>query len=117
MLGIFILLIIFLIIDQIIGSGFYHRLILDFWPIDSSRVGPNLIASAVQWFIVSLFVAAIYPPFRHWIENQFSGIHEKMEQRHQEHLKKIEDRHQQNMSLLKEHHEKQMEQLKKNNEN
>jgi hypothetical protein len=115
-LGILIILVIALTIDQLTGGGFYHRLVLDFWPIDYSRVGPNLVASAVQWFIVGLVAAVIYPPFRHWIESQFDGVHEKIDKHHQEHLQKIEERHQQHLDLMKEHHEKQMEQLKKNNE-
>jgi hypothetical protein len=35
---------------------FHARLAADFWPLDSSRVGPNLLAAVVQGAIV--FIAA-----------------------------------------------------------
>lgn len=28
---------------------FWHRLVLDFWPPDSSRVAPNLVASSIAF--------------------------------------------------------------------
>ena len=43
---------------------FHGRVGADFWPLDSSRVGPNLVASVIQWIIIALVVYLAYPPVR-----------------------------------------------------
>lgn len=58
---------------------FAARMVQDFWPIDSSRVGPNLVASVVQWIIVAIVASIVYPPFRNWIEREINKIHEKLD--------------------------------------
>jgi hypothetical protein len=52
----------------------WHRFLADFWPIDDSRVGPNLVASVVQWALVLIAAALFYPPTRRWVE-QFVQHH------------------------------------------
>jgi hypothetical protein len=46
----------------------WDRFLADFWPIDGSRVGPNLVASVVQWALIAIAVALLYPPARRAIE-------------------------------------------------
>ena len=40
----------------------------DFWPPDRSAVGPNLVASVVQWAILLIVGALLYPPTRRAVE-------------------------------------------------
>jgi hypothetical protein len=64
----------------IIGIIFWHgRLAADFWPLDASRVGPNLVASVVQWAIVALVVYLAYPPIRRRIDAELKKAHEKLD--------------------------------------
>ena len=42
----------------------WGRFLADFWPLDGSRVGPNLVASVVQWALIAIAVALLYPPAR-----------------------------------------------------
>lgn len=42
----------------------FARFEADFWPLDASRVGPNLVASVVQWGLVAFALYLLYPPFR-----------------------------------------------------
>jgi hypothetical protein len=46
----------------------WPRFVADFWPPDSSRVGPNLVAAIVQAVFILIVLALVYPPTRHWIE-------------------------------------------------
>ena len=63
----------------ILSDWFAKRIVEDFWPLDSSRVGPNLVASVVQWIIVVLIASFIYPPLRKWIENELQKLHDKLD--------------------------------------
>jgi hypothetical protein len=49
----------------------WGRVRADFWPLDSSRVGPNLVASVVQWAIILVVVVLLWPPTRRRI-HQFT---------------------------------------------
>lgn len=42
----------------------WSRFLSDFYPPDRSFVGPNLIASVVQWAVILIAVALVYPPAR-----------------------------------------------------
>ena len=47
---------------------FWSRFTADFWPPDRSYVGPNLVASVVQWAIIFLAAVLLYPPFRRAVD-------------------------------------------------
>jgi hypothetical protein len=68
---------------------FHDRIGADFWPPDSSRVGPNLVAAVVQAMIVTVVLALLYPPFRRAIhrffDHKLDGIHSKLDALHQSH--------------------------------
>lgn len=57
----------------------HNRIGPDFYPLDSSRVGPNLVASVVQWIIVALVAYLVYPPLRKridaWVGSHFRQAH------------------------------------------
>jgi len=68
-----------------IGSGWLaQRLTQDFWPLDASRVGPNLVASVVQWAVLAIVAVSIYPPLRRWVEGLFHSLHNKIDRHHHE---------------------------------
>lgn len=77
--GIAFLITIILILISIFSQWFIDRMIQDFWPIDNSRVGPNLVASVAQWIIVVLIASIFYPPLRKWIEKEINIIHQKLD--------------------------------------
>ena len=68
-----------LVIIALASDWMGSRLSADFWPLDASRVGPNLVASVVQWALVVLVASVVYPPLRHWIEGRFSELHSKLD--------------------------------------
>jgi hypothetical protein len=69
--------------------AFRHRLRADFIPLDGSRVGPNLIASLIQW--AALFTAAVllWPPWRarlhRLIDSKLAPLHARVEALHARH--------------------------------
>ena len=69
----------------ILAVVFFHgRLNADFWPLDSSRVGPNLVASVVQWALIALVAYLVYPPVRKWIDTEMkkgrAEMHAKLDE-------------------------------------
>jgi hypothetical protein len=84
-LAIFVLFIAFVVclISSIIVSDFWSilwdHIYHDFWPLDASRVGPNLVAAVVQWLLVGLIASVFYPPLRHWIERELDHLHVKLD--------------------------------------
>jgi fumarate reductase subunit D len=62
---------------------FRSRISADFWPLDSSRVGPNLVASLVQAAIVLIIAALIWPPTRRRIHRfmdvKIGRVHAKLD--------------------------------------
>lgn len=46
----------------------WGRFLTDFWPPDKATVGPNILASLIQWAVILIAVALIYPPTRRAIE-------------------------------------------------
>jgi hypothetical protein len=42
----------------------WSRFLADFWPVDHSNVGPNLVASVVQWALILIVAALLWPPTR-----------------------------------------------------
>ena len=75
----------------VVVVAFRDRLGADFWPLDRSFVGPNLLASVVQWAVVLLVAALIWPPTRRRIDGFVTG-----------HLKPLHDNH---AALLASHEE------------
>jgi large-conductance mechanosensitive channel len=68
----------------IVSVVLWHgRFSADFYPLDSSRVGPNLVASVVQWAIIALVVYLAYPPVRKAIDRAVKKhtdeLHEKLD--------------------------------------
>ena len=57
----------------------WSRFLADFWPLDASRIAPNVVASVVQWALIAIAVALLYPPARRAIE--------RFAQRHVESIK------------------------------
>ena len=68
----------------ILSVVFWHgRFSADFWPLDASRVGPNLVASVIQWATIALVVYLAYPPIRKAIDaavkKHTAELHEKLD--------------------------------------
>jgi hypothetical protein len=69
---------------------FRSRISADFWPLDSSRVGPNLVASIVQWAVIFIAAVLLYPPWRRrlhrLIDAKLKPLHEhaKRQEQHNE---------------------------------
>lgn len=56
------------VVSALVSHWFALRLEADFWPIDASRVAPNILASAVQAVVVVLVLAVVYKPLKRRIE-------------------------------------------------
>lgn len=41
-----------------------HRMVADFWPLDTSRIAPKIVATLVQAVIGMIFIAVFWPPLR-----------------------------------------------------
>lgn len=52
----------------------WGRFLADFWPLDNSRVGPNLTAAVVQYAVILALLYLLYPPFRRAVE-RFAARH------------------------------------------
>jgi hypothetical protein len=67
----------------------HSRLATDFWPPDSSRIAPNLVASVIQWAVVLLVAALIWPPTRRkihaFVDGKLHKVHEGLEDLHSKH--------------------------------
>lgn len=55
------------------------RLYHDLWPLDRSPVGPNLMASMIQWFVVAVVASILYPPIKWWANRELDQIHAKID--------------------------------------
>lgn len=67
---------------------FSDRLSADFWPPDSSRVAPNLVAALIQYAVILILAVLLYPPFRRAVERfvtrHTAPIHERLDRLHQQ---------------------------------
>jgi uncharacterized membrane protein YccC len=78
----------------------------DFFPLDKSTVGPNILASIIQWAV--LFVAAVflYPPWRRrvhrFVDGKLESIHAKLGALHGkvDHLDARHDEHAAHLDAL-----------------
>ena len=64
-------------------SLFWHaRVVSDLWPLDRSPVGPNLVASVIQWAIVLIAASLLYPPLRkaidRWLTRRLGEVHQEI---------------------------------------
>ena len=74
---------------------FRSRLGTDFWPIDRSPVGPNIVASVIVWGSVLILGVLVYPPIRRRLERateQFAdrkleAVHQRFDELHARHNK------------------------------
>lgn len=94
--------------------AFRDRLHADLWPLDASRVAPNILATVVQVVVATPVAVLLWPPTRRRIHRfvtrhtaplheQFERLHEQRERHHkatlaahretQRHLKHIIENH------------------------
>lgn len=97
---------------------FNQRLLSDFWPVDTSRIAPNILASAIIFDVVTLVAALFYPPFKKALDRGLSRkvvgpIHAKLDAQHQEHLEQAERHHAEKMAQAKTHHEAQLRAIRR----
>ena len=79
-LGVAALVVILVLVALVIFSSWVRsRVIGDFFPVDRSYVGPNIVASIVQAIFVFAVMAVLYPPLRHWIERELDHVHTKLD--------------------------------------
>ena len=52
----------------------WNRFLADFWGLDDSRVGPNLVASFVVWALILIATVFLYPPWRRAVA-RFATLH------------------------------------------
>ena len=45
-----------------------HRFLHDFWPLDASAIAPNIVASMVQYALLLILAALLYPPIRRAVD-------------------------------------------------
>ena len=69
-----------LLIAVVLGIVFgWHRVLSDAWPPDRSFVGPNLVASIVQWAVIFLVAVLIWPPTRRrmhrFVDRKLAPVH------------------------------------------
>lgn len=88
---------------------FRHRIGADFWPLDSSRVGPNLVASILTWAAIFTASVLVYPPWRRrlhrLLDSKLAPLHGKLDRHHES----MQELHRQMEQLHKSHaklHEK-----------
>ncbi len=67
---------------------FWNRLGKDFWPPDRSFVGPNLLASVVQWVVIFVIVILLWPPTRRrihrFVDRKVETLRSHIDARHRE---------------------------------
>lgn len=73
----------------------WSRFKADFYPIDHSNVGPNLVASVVQFAVILIVAALLWPPTRRRIhafaDRKLNTVHDKLDSIHQHHLTHHDD--------------------------
>lgn len=87
--------VVLVLVVLVVGFIFRRRIGADFWPLDSSRIGPNLVASAVEATIVTCVV--LYSPVRRrmhaFIDHRLRGLHDRLdtlEEHHNRHIERFE---------------------------
>jgi hypothetical protein len=82
---------------------FHYRLKADFWPLDRSSIGPNLVASVLTWAAVFTASVLLYPPWRRrlhrFVDNKLLPVHAKLNQ----HRVSLQDLHRKHDELHAKH--------------
>ena len=78
----------------------WPRFLSDFWPLDRSFVGPNIVATFVQWAVALIILALIYPPTRRAIEKFFTSNYDDLKK----HVSAEHDALHEKLDHLIEHH-------------
>jgi hypothetical protein len=94
---IWLLAIIAAIVGCFYDSWWRDRLISDMWPLDTSHISPNLLATVIQYALIFITVALFYPPFRKWLATEFHKASEERKRHHQEHLETLTAHHAEKM--------------------
>ena len=89
--------------------AFHDRLSADFVPFDASRIGPNIIASALTWAFLFTAAVLLWPPWRRrlhrFIDRKVAPLHAKVD-RLEAHHKALAVRHDEHAQSLASLHEK-----------
>ena len=56
----------------------WGRFVSDFWPVDKSSVGPNLVASVVQYTAIAITLVLVYPPLRRRVSHAVAAEREHL---------------------------------------
>lgn len=70
----------------------WGRFLSDFWPLDRSIVGPNLVASIVQYAFLAILLVLLYPPLRKAVEKFATRHVESIKQHVTDEHKKLHDK-------------------------
>ncbi|MGH9021018.1 MAG: hypothetical protein ACRDV0_08390 [Acidimicrobiales bacterium] len=62
--GVAVALVVADVVAAFIFPWWRARMVADFWPLDTSRIAPKIIATLVQAVIAIIFVAVFWPPLR-----------------------------------------------------
>ena len=88
------------VVAAIIFPWWRARMVADFWPLDSSRIGPKIVGTCVQGVFAIIFVAVFWPPLRRRIATLLEeGGHRANRDLH----RKLSEAHER-MDLIIEHH-------------
>lgn len=60
-------------------AWFWDRLYHDFWPLDTSRIMPNILASITQWLVIGIVATFLYQPLKRWINAELDHLNAKIE--------------------------------------
>jgi hypothetical protein len=76
----------YVVLVVVLVVAFSGRIGPDFWPLDSSRVGPNIVAAVVTVLVMTPLGVLVYPPTRRWLELRVdrvvAPIHEHLRRAH-----------------------------------
>ncbi len=103
-LGLLLAVTAYAVVEFILSTWFHARVIHDFWPVDRSYIGPNIVATIVTYIFIALVLTLLYPPFRKMMRRVITGhkdemkahaeagwkeIHDKLDAHHEEHMKAL----------------------------
>ena len=64
----------------------WSRFLEDFWPLDASRISPNISASLVQYVLLAVLAYLLYPPFKRavnaWSKKHVDALKEHISAEH-----------------------------------
>lgn len=106
--------IIYVVAAAVLFIVFRSRLGADFWPLDASRIAPNILATLIQIAAVTPVAVLLWPPTRRrihrFIEKHTAPIHAKIdavkklhEQHHTDHLAALAETQKRLDHIIKHH--------------